>query len=70
MLYFIFLIYFIWLFILILYIYFMLYYLFVHVYLFILAPGGTVVKNLPANTGGERDTGLIPGVGGSSGEGK
>ena len=39
------------------------------IYLFWRFPGGAVVKNLPANTGGERDTGLIPGVGGSSGEG-
>ena len=40
------------------------------IYLFWGFPGGAVVKkNLPANTGGESDTGLIPGVGGSSGEG-
>ena len=26
-------------------------------------PGGTVVKNLPANTGDTRDVGLIPGGG-------
>ena len=26
-------------------------------------PGGTVVKNLPANAGDTRDTGLIPGSG-------
>ena len=30
-------------------------------------PGGSVVKNLPANVG---DTGSIPGSGGSSGEGR
>ena len=29
-------------------------------------PGGTVVKNLPANAGDARDTGLIPGPGRSS----
>ena len=32
-------------------------------------PGGTVVKNLPANTGDAGDTGLIPGSGRSSGGG-
>ena len=32
-------------------------------------PGGTVVKNLPANTGAPRDMGLIPGLGRSPGEG-
>ena len=32
-------------------------------------PGGTVVKNLPANAGDARDTGLIPGLGRSSGVG-
>ena len=26
-------------------------------------PGGSVVKNLPANAGNTRDTGLIPGLG-------
>ena len=26
-------------------------------------PGGTVVKNSPANAGGTRDAGLIPGLG-------
>ena len=31
--------------------------------------GGTVVKNLPANAGDEKDTGLIPGLGRSPGEG-
>ena len=30
-------------------------------------PGGTVVKNLPANTGDTRDAGSIPGSGRSSG---
>ena len=30
-------------------------------------PGGTVVKNLPANTGDARDTDLIPGLGRSPG---
>ena len=30
-------------------------------------PGGTVVKNLPANTGDAVDTGLIPGLGRSPG---
>ena len=29
-------------------------------------PGGTVVKNLPANTGDAGDTGLIPGSGRST----
>ena len=28
-------------------------------------PGGTVVKNSPANAGDARDEGLIPGLGGS-----
>ena len=32
-------------------------------------PGGTVVKNLPTNTGDTRDVGLIPGMGRSSGGG-
>ena len=32
-------------------------------------PGGTVVKNLPANAGDARDTGLIPGWGRSPGGG-
>ena len=32
-------------------------------------PGGTVVKNLPANAGDTRDVGLIPGSGISPGEG-
>ena len=31
-------------------------------------PGGTVVKNLPANTGDTRDEGSIPGSGRSPGE--
>ena len=31
-------------------------------------PGGTVVKNLPANAGDPRDMGSIPGSGGSPGE--
>ena len=30
-------------------------------------PGGAVVKNLPANSGGTRDAGLIPRSGGSPG---
>ena len=33
-------------------------------------PGGTVIKNLPTNAGGARDTGLIPGLGRSPREGK
>ena len=33
-------------------------------------PRGSVVKNLPANAGDIRDTGLIPGSGRSPGEGK
>ena len=32
-------------------------------------PGGTVGKNLPANTGDLRDLGLIPGLGRSPGVG-
>ena len=32
-------------------------------------PGGAVVKNLPANTRDARDTGLIPELGRSPGEG-
>ena len=33
-------------------------------------PGGSVVKNLPANAGDTGDVGLIPGSGRSPGEGK
>ena len=32
-------------------------------------PGGVVVKNLPANAGDARDTGSVPGLGRSPGEG-
>ena len=32
-------------------------------------PGGTVVKNLPANAGDTRNAGSIPGLGRSLGEG-
>ena len=32
-------------------------------------PGGTVVKNPPANAGDKRDTGLIPGAGRAPGVG-
>ena len=32
-------------------------------------PGGSVVKNLPAKAGDTEDTGLIPGLGRSPGEG-
>ena len=32
-------------------------------------PGGAVLKNPPANAGGVRDTGSIPGSGRSSGRG-
>ena len=32
-------------------------------------PGGSVVNNLPSNAGNTRDTGSIPGLGRSSGEG-
>ena len=32
-------------------------------------PGGSVVKNLPANAGDAGDASLIPGLGRSSGEG-
>ena len=32
-------------------------------------PGGTVLKNSPANVGDARDTGLIPGSGKSPGKG-
>ena len=32
-------------------------------------PGGSVVKNLPANAGNKRDMGLIPGLERSPGEG-
>ena len=32
-------------------------------------PGGSVVKNLPANAGGTGDTSLIPGLGRSPGAG-
>ena len=34
-----------------------------------LIPGGTMVKNLPANAGDTRDEGLIPGLGRSPGVG-
>ena len=34
-----------------------------------LMPGGSVVKNLPANAGDKRDVGSIPGSGRSPGEG-
>jgi len=37
-----------------------------YVYLVLGFPGGSVVKNLPANA---RDAGLIPGLAGSPGEG-
>ena len=33
-------------------------------------PGGSAVKNLPANTGDPRDAGSIPGLGRSPGENK
>ena len=33
-------------------------------------PGGSMVKNLPDNVGDMRDTGSIPGLGRSPGEGK
>ena len=33
-------------------------------------PGGSVVKNLPANAGGSGDTGSMPGLGRSPGEGR
>ena len=36
---------------------------------FVGLPGGSVVKNLPANAGDARDVGLIPGSGRSPGEG-
>ena len=32
-------------------------------------PGGSVIKNLPANAGGAGDENSIPGLGGSSGGG-
>ena len=32
-------------------------------------PGGTVIKNMPANAGDARDTGLTPGSGRSPGRG-
>ena len=32
-------------------------------------PGDTVVKNLPASAGDERDAGTVPGLGGSPAEG-
>ena len=41
-----------------------------YIYIYQGFPGGTVVKNLPANAGDERDTGLIPGLGRSPGEGR
>ena len=42
-------------------------YLSIYYFIFVIRgfPGGSVVKNLPANAGDIRDTGLIPGLGGS-----
>ena len=40
-----------------------------HIRLTYTAPGGAMVKNLPANTGDARDSGSIPGSGRSSGVG-
>ena len=45
-------------------------YIYLSIYRYQGFPGGTVVKNLPANAGDERDTGLIPGLGRSPGEGR
>ena len=43
---------------------------FIHVHCFIVGiPSGAVVKNLPANAGDLRDTGSVPGLGSSPGEG-
>ena len=42
----------------------------VHIYIYMMGfPGGSVVKNLPANAGDIGDTGSIPGLGRSPGEG-
>ena len=38
-------------------------------YIYMGFPGGSVVKNPPANEGDEKDMGLIPGSGRSPGEG-
>ena len=38
-------------------------YVYVCVCLWVFQPGGTVVKNLPANAGDTRDEGSIPGLG-------
>ena len=37
--------------------------------IYMVFPGGTVVKNLPANAGEARDVGSIPGLGRSTGIG-
>ena len=43
---------------------------FIHVHCFNVGiPSGAVVKNLPANAGDLRDTGSVPGLGSSPGEG-
>ena len=39
------------------------------IYIVVGFPGGSVVKNLPANTGDTRDAGSIPGLGRSPGVG-
>ena len=38
-------------------------------YMYIYFPGGSEVKNLPADVGDSRDAGLIPGLGRSPGGG-
>ena len=46
-------------------------YLSIYYFIFVIRgfPGGSVVKNLPANAGDIRDTGSIPALGRSPGEG-
>ena len=39
-------------------------------WIYICFPGGTLVKNVPANAGNARDMGSIPGLGRSPEEGK
>ena len=41
----------------------------IYIYIYQGFPGGAVVKSLPADAGDTRDTGLIPGLGRSPGEG-
>ena len=44
-------------------------YIYVYIYIYMASQVVPVVKNLPANAGDARDTGSIPGLGRSPGEG-